>query len=193
MTMHAAKGLEFPVVDLVATEQGLLPHERSLRSDKEIEEERRLAFVGMTRAMEELYLSHSRLREFRGNTLYAVPSIFLEELPDSVQTIDLSASAAGTMAAMEHWRGGGAAAVQGWKEAGVRPRTAPMTPPRPASTNDPNGYAEGMLVCHAQYGAGRIIAVSGYGNMRKVKIRFQKAGERSFIADKVTLEIVRKS
>jgi DNA helicase-2/ATP-dependent DNA helicase PcrA len=65
----------------VATEQGLLPHERSLGRSQEVEEERRLAFVGMTRAMEELYLSHSRLREFRGNTLYAVPSMFLEELP----------------------------------------------------------------------------------------------------------------
>jgi DNA helicase-2/ATP-dependent DNA helicase PcrA len=192
MTMHAAKGLEFPVVYLVATEQGLLPHERSLGRANEVEEERRLAFVGMTRAMEELYLSHSRLREFRGNTLYAVPSMFLEELPKSVQTIDLSASAAGTMAAIEHWRGGGAASVQGWNEAGVRPRQAPTTP-RPTSTNDPNGYAEGMLVRHAQYGAGRIIEVSGYGTMRKVKIRFKTAGDRSFIADKVTLEIVRRS
>jgi DNA helicase-2/ATP-dependent DNA helicase PcrA len=142
--------------------------------------------------MEELYLSHSRLREFRGNTLYAVPSMFLEELPKSVQTIDLSASAAGTMAAIEHWRGGSGAAAQGWNDAGVRPRPAPTTP-RPASSNDPNGYAEGMLVRHAQYGAGRIIEVSGYGAMRKVKIRFKTAGDRSFIADKVTLEIVRKS
>jgi DNA helicase II / ATP-dependent DNA helicase PcrA len=193
MTMHAAKGLEFPVVYMVATEQGLLPHERSLGRTQEVEEERRLAFVGMTRAMEELYLSHSRLREFRGNTLYAVPSMFLEELPKTVQTIDLSA---GTMQAAQHWRGGGAAAEQGWSEAGIRPRPAPALPKQPPG-GDPQkwgeGFAEGALVRHAQYGIGRIVEVSGYGSMRKVKIRFRTAGERSFIADKVTLEIVRKS
>src|SRR5712692_8212787 len=81
MTLHSAKGLEFPVVYMAAVEQGLLPHERSLAKDSEVEEERRLAFVGMTRAKEELYLSHARLREYRGQTLYAVPSMFLEELP----------------------------------------------------------------------------------------------------------------
>src|SRR5438270_6095229 len=109
MTMHAAKGLEFPVVYMVAVEQGLLPHERSLGRDDDVEEERRLAFVGMTRAKEELYLCHARLREFRGNTLYAVPSMFLEELPaDALQAIDLSAG--GGQPAADHWRGGGEAA-----------------------------------------------------------------------------------
>src|SRR5205807_9046163 len=81
MTLHSAKGLEFPAVYMLAVEQGLLPHERSLAKDAELEEERRLAFVGMTRAMEELTLCHARLREFRGQTLYAVPSMFLDELP----------------------------------------------------------------------------------------------------------------
>ncbi|HXS44884.1 MAG TPA: 3'-5' exonuclease, partial [Solirubrobacteraceae bacterium] len=68
MTLHAAKGLEFPAVFMLAVEQGILPHERSLSRDKEVEEERRLAFVGMTRAREELYLCHARLRDFRGQT-----------------------------------------------------------------------------------------------------------------------------
>src|SRR5438067_12727020 len=81
MTLHAAKGLEFPVVYVLANEQGILPHERSLSKNEELEEERRLAFVGMTRAKDELYLTHCRLREFRGQTLYAVPSMFLDELP----------------------------------------------------------------------------------------------------------------
>jgi DNA helicase-2/ATP-dependent DNA helicase PcrA len=146
----------------------------------------------MTRAMEELYLCHSRLREFRGSTLYAVPSMFLEELPKSVQTVDLSASAAGTLQAIEHWRGGGLAAAQGWTEAGLRPRPAPASSKEPLAA-DPRGFAEGALVKHAQYGMGRIVEVSGYGIMRKVKIRFHTAGERSFIADKVTLEIVRRT
>ncbi len=99
MTLHAAKGLEFPVVYMLANEQGILPHERSLAKDEDLEEERRLAFVGLTRAKEELYLSYARLREFRGQTLYAVPSMFLEELPpEGVENVDLSASGAGSTA-----------------------------------------------------------------------------------------------
>jgi DNA helicase-2/ATP-dependent DNA helicase PcrA len=191
MTMHAAKGLEFPVVYMVALEQGLIPHERSLGKTDEIEEERRLAFVGMTRAKEELHLCHARLREFRGSTLYAVPSMFLEELSEgAVKSVDLSASGQ-RMQAIEQWRGGGAAAEQGWTDAGVRSIPPPI-PPKAHEGGDPRGYAVGMLVRHATYGTGRITELSGYGAMRKVKIRFQTAGERSFIADKVTLEIIRK-
>jgi DNA helicase-2/ATP-dependent DNA helicase PcrA len=186
MTMHAAKGLEFPVVYMIALEQGLLPHERSLGNEEELEEERRLAFVGMTRAKRELYLCHARLREFRGQTLYAVPSMFLDELPaDAVKTIDLSGGAGGAMAAMEQWRGGGAAAAQGWTDAGLRPRPAPVPPAR-----ESNGYVEGMVVRHEKYGKGRVVGIEGYGAMRKLRIRFQTAGERTFIADKVSLEVV---
>jgi DNA helicase-2/ATP-dependent DNA helicase PcrA len=193
MTMHAAKGLEFPVVYMAALEQGIIPHERSLGREDEVEEERRLAFVGMTRAKEELYLSHARLREFRGQTLYAVPSMFLDELPaEGVRTIDLSASAGGTQAAIEHWRGGGAASAQGWTDAGVRPTPPPVAPAPAAGGGDGDGYAEGALVRHEKYGVGRVVAVEGYGALRKVRIRFRTAGERTFIADKVTLEIVRK-
>jgi DNA helicase-2/ATP-dependent DNA helicase PcrA len=187
MTMHAAKGLEFPVVYMLAMEQGLLPHERSLGRDEEVEEERRLAFVGMTRAREELFLCHGRLREFRGTTLYAVPSMFLEELPpEPVQWVDLSASAAGTARAMDAWRGGSEASRHGWSEAGVRPLPEPVKPKQPQGA-----LTEGMLVRHANYGVGRIVEMSGHGAMRKVKIRFS-TGERTFIADKVTLEIMRK-
>jgi DNA helicase-2/ATP-dependent DNA helicase PcrA len=187
MTLHAAKGLEFPVVFVIATEQGLLPHERSLGREEEVEEERRLAFVGMTRAKEELYLSHARLREFRGQTLYAVPSMFLDELPgDAIRTIDLSASAAGTLSAMDHWRGGGPAATPGWNEAGVRPLPLPV----PSRQPETGGYAAGMLVRHEKYGQGRVTEVSGHGALRKVKIRFATAGERSFVVDKVKLEIL---
>ncbi len=193
MTMHSAKGLEFPVVYLTAMEQGLLPHERSLGREDEVEEERRLAFVGMTRAKEELYLCHARMREFRGSTMYAVPSMFIDELPkEGVQTIDLSASGGGTPPAIEHWRGGGAAAQQGWSDAGVRAKPAPI-PPRVSSDEGAGSkYIEGMLVRHGTYGQGRIIEVGGQGVLRKVKIRFASAGERTFIADKVTLEILRK-
>jgi DNA helicase-2/ATP-dependent DNA helicase PcrA len=153
-----------------------------------VEEERRLAFVGMTRAKQELYVCHARMREFRGETLYAVPSMFLEELPkEPVQWVDLSASAGGTRAAMEAWRGGGSAAQQGWTDAGVRPLPPPIAPQQPAS-----GFAEGMLVRHQTYGVGRVVELSGHGALRKVKVRFG-SGERTFIADKAALEVVRKA
>jgi DNA helicase-2/ATP-dependent DNA helicase PcrA len=81
MTMHAAKGLEFPVVFIIAVEDGLLPHERSRDNVDDLEEERRLFFVGITRAREELHLSLATRREFRGQRRYTVPSQFLMELP----------------------------------------------------------------------------------------------------------------
>ncbi|MDX1963965.1 MAG: 3'-5' exonuclease [Pirellulales bacterium] len=81
MTLHAAKGLEFPVVYLIAVEEGLLPHERSRHAADELEEERRLLFVGMTRAQAELHLSTAQMRTFRGQTRMTIPSMFLLELP----------------------------------------------------------------------------------------------------------------
>jgi DNA helicase-2/ATP-dependent DNA helicase PcrA len=184
MTLHSAKGLEFPVVFVLAVEQGILPHERSLARDKEVEEERRLAFVGMTRAKQELYLCHARLREFRGQTLYAVPSMFLEELPpEGVEHVSLAAQPPGASLGAEHWRSGGAAAAAGWADAGVTPK---------AQERDGDDYREGMLVQHATYGLGRITDVHGYGPMRTVKIRFQVGGERSFRVNVAKLTIVRK-
>jgi DNA helicase-2/ATP-dependent DNA helicase PcrA len=188
MTLHAAKGLEFPVVYMVAVEQNILPHERSLRdSNDDVEEERRLAFVGMTRAKEELYLTHARVREFRGQAGYSVPSMFLEELPkDGVEAVDLSASAGGSLRAMDEWRSGSSAADEFWEAAGVRPkRRGEMAPAEPVA-----GYAEGMLVRHETYGHGRVTEVSGYGAMRKIKVRFSGAGERTFLVQKAKLAIV---
>jgi DNA helicase-2/ATP-dependent DNA helicase PcrA len=96
MTMHAAKGLEFPVVYIVACEQGLLPHERSRHDEEKIEEERRLLFVGITRAREELQLSYAQYRMFRGVNAPTVPSCFLSELPrDEMQRTEPSMSLRG--------------------------------------------------------------------------------------------------
>jgi DNA helicase-2/ATP-dependent DNA helicase PcrA len=187
MTLHAAKGLEFPVVYLLAVEQGILPHERSIGDPPQLEEERRLAFVGMTRAEDELYLTHCRLREFRGQTLYAVPSMFLNELPeDGVEDVDLSASAGGTQRAMEAWRGATESASGGWYDTGFS--RAPTTTKR-EETPPVAGYAVGGLVMHATYGVGKITNVVGQGASRKLKIRFS-SGEKTFIADKAKLSIV---
>jgi DNA helicase-2/ATP-dependent DNA helicase PcrA len=193
MTLHASKGLEFPVVYMVAFEQGLLPHERSLAKEEDIEEERRLAYVGMTRAREELHICHARLREFRGQTLYSVPSMFLDDLPaEQLESIDLGLNAAGSAPAMNAWRGGTPASRQGWIDAGI---TAPTrfdssTNPRPQAATLEPGYLEGMVVRHEKYGQGRITHLSGFGVLRKMKIRFATAGERTFYVEKAKLEIV---
>jgi DNA helicase-2/ATP-dependent DNA helicase PcrA len=184
MTLHSAKGLEFPVVYMLAVEQGLLPHERSLAKDEDVEEERRLCFVGMTRAKQELFLCHARLREFRGQAVYAVPSMFLDELPhnaDTVESIDLSHHCGGAQSP-DYWRGGSAAADVGWHDAGYSPRS----PARP----DENGYAVGAIVEHDMYGRGRILDLSGHGVMRRVKIRFAKHGEKTFVVEKVKLTVI---
>src|SRR5207248_331529 len=156
----------------LAVEQGLLPHERSLAKDEDIEEERRLCFVGMTRAKQELFLSHARLREFRGQAMYAVPSMFLDELPhdaDTVENVDLSHHSGGPPAP-DYWRGGSAAAAEGWYDAGYAPR--PAAPPKP----DENGFAVGTIVEHGMYGRGQITDLSGHGALRRIKIRFAKHG-----------------
>jgi DNA helicase-2/ATP-dependent DNA helicase PcrA len=203
MTLHAAKGLEFPVVFMAAVEEGLLPHERSWENAEELEEERRLAFVGMTRAKEELYLCHSRLREFRGLARYAVPSMFLRELSvEGVDLIDVSSDGSPAVA-IDEWRSGGEAAKEGWSETGIvanpHPSEGPMSKevqPTITARDQRDGvapsYAEGMLVQHATYGQGRVTAVSGYGVGRKIKVRFSGHGEKTFVAEKAKLAIVGK-
>jgi DNA helicase-2/ATP-dependent DNA helicase PcrA len=190
MTLHAAKGLEFPVVYIIALEQGILPGERSLSKEEDVEEERRVAFVGITRAMKELHLCHARMREFRGQTLYAIPSMFLEELPDEVVQVDLGAHG-GRSPAQDLWRGGNRAASAAWAELGHQP--LPTAVPRAVTTNpSAEGYERGQIVQHEQYGIGTVTEVSGYGALRKVKIRFAVGGEKTFIVDKVKLKVVTK-
>jgi len=189
MTLHSAKGLEFPNVYVLAMEQGLLPHERSLGKDEDVEEERRLCFVGMTRAMKELNLCHARLREFRGQTLYAVPSMFLDELPVGVQREDLAAHKNVGRGAIEEWRTrvGPAAASTGYAT------RAPVAPIKPTIPDPPDGgYAAGQVVQHEEYGIGQVLDISGFGALRKMRIRFAAAGEKTFIADKVRLKVIQR-
>ncbi len=195
MTLHSAKGLEFPVVYLPALEQGILPHERSLAKDEDLEEERRLAFVGITRAKEELYLTHCRMREFRGQVLYAMPSMFLAELPrDGIEEIDLSAS---TNRSPDRWRSATATASKGWYDTGAfnqptkkDPAAAALAKAMSDASPVTDSFSEGMLVQHENYGVGKVLSISGHGVLRKIKVRFSQAGERSFLADKAKLAIV---
>ncbi len=193
MTLHAAKGLEFPVVYMLAVEEGLLPHERSRYNEAELEEERRLAFVGMTRAKEELSLCHARERDFRGRRLYAMPSAFMGELPEEgIEHIDLSAPSYGSGAAHDEWRSGNSASESGWEDAGIRPRLTPVATP-PAADSAPGtgaAYTVGMMVRHESYGIGQITGVIGTGAMRKIKIDFSSHGEKTFVAEKAKLTVL---
>jgi DNA helicase-2/ATP-dependent DNA helicase PcrA len=194
MTLHASKGLEFPVVYILAVEEGLLPHERSLGKDEDVEEERRLCFVGMTRAMKELYLSHARMREFRGQLNYAIPSSFLGELPrdSSVEHVDLSMTRNVARGAADEWRAKVAPAARDWADTGVRPYLPPKKPDEARSIAAPpdTGLAVGALVQHDEYGLGQVTDLSGFGALRRVKVRFPGHGEKTFVADKVKLKVV---
>jgi DNA helicase-2/ATP-dependent DNA helicase PcrA len=194
MTLHASKGLEFPVVYVLAVEQGLLPHERSLGSDEEIEEERRLCFVGMTRAMKELYLSHARLREFRGQLNYCIFSQFLQELPREVQFSDAAMSRNYARTAADEWRAKVGPAAKDWADTGARPFLPPKKPNpelKPTIPDAPEtGLAVGVLVQHEEFGLGTVTDVTGFGALRRVKIRFPGHGEKTFVVDKVKLKII---
>ncbi len=192
MTLHAAKGLEFPVVFIVAVEDGLLPHERSRDWLDQTEEERRLFFVGITRAQEELYLSMAKYRSFRGQSRLTIPSRFLTELPVAemeVQDFSWAAPVAWPQDHIDEMHDPGdrddeeivldpVSASPATVSNGVRLMTAaelsavatgirregeaPAEPATLAAVN-PDAFHHGMVVRHPQYGLGKIIALSGNG------------------------------
>jgi DNA helicase-2/ATP-dependent DNA helicase PcrA len=181
MTLHAAKGLEFPLVFIVGVEEGLLPHARSKENASEIEEERRLLFVGITRAERELYLSHCRSREFRGQRRSTAPSSFLVELPGEVLCIrDLSGSSFETnSASIERTFSPPARSISSVRlttAAALAGETTPFVP-----HGDLMAFRPGVVVLHPQYGIGRIVAIEGAGEGRKGRVAFTVGAERTFV------------
>lgn len=205
MTLHAAKGLEFPAVFIVACEEGLLPHDRSRHDEAKLEEERRLLFVGITRARQELQLSYAQYRSFRGQSCPTVPSSFLMELPRS--EMEMGGNTGGRRADPE-WEAGFEPGVSEIGEAEVSqinpaadddfsqeaPSTSGKRNKQPVLTSglvtaadllakasqpriSPNLFKHGMAVEHPQYGAGTIVALSGDGPKRTASVRFLQDGE----------------
>jgi DNA helicase II / ATP-dependent DNA helicase PcrA len=167
MTLHNAKGLEFPVVFLVGMEENLIPHRSSTNSLQDIEEERRLLYVGITRAQEDLFLVHCESRMTFGRTEIARPSRFLEDIPKGLlQEIDVFGQELDVKSLSKYSR-------------------PVWTPPVMSSNNPSNGksdtnvsYHGGEKVKHPRFGEGTVVGVSGEGNSAEITVIFKEAGAK---------------
>ncbi|OFW61043.1 MAG: hypothetical protein A2133_04580 [Actinobacteria bacterium RBG_16_64_13] len=171
MTLHNAKGLEFPVVFITGMEEGLFPHSRSL-DEQRLEEERRLCYVGITRARDRLYLSHARSRTLHGGAGFKLPSRFLSEIPARlVEFRETSVSSSGSRGARPQ-RDGGYTAGGGRLGA---PRQAPAAGSHSARPEQVAGLATGDKVLHAKFGEGVVLGVEPGG---VVRVFFSDLGEQ---------------
>jgi DNA helicase-2/ATP-dependent DNA helicase PcrA len=209
MTLHASKGLEFPVVFLTAVEEGILPHERSREHPAQLEEERRLMFVGITRARQELQISTARIRDFRGQRKMTVPSSFLMELPRGEMEVEFAGAMGRVDSSLDEPDGSGFYADEeatdhvpllrrsseegvplsstACKQAVAHVGISLTTGEALANGGDatapvsPDVFRQGMMVLHVEYGLGQIIALSGSGAGRKATVKFSPpAGCKKF-------------
>jgi DNA helicase II / ATP-dependent DNA helicase PcrA len=191
MTLHTAKGLEFPIVFIMGLEDGLFPHSRSISEAPQLEEERRLFYVGMTRAENKLYLSSARYRRYFGNMdqQLAEPSRFLAEVPEQLVEEVGERRRRPTMAKYEGASYDTVDAVMkllGGNEKKSTPAYMPEAPKRkPAGT-----WALGTRVKHAKYGYGTILRTEGSGDDLKLTVSFISHGLKKMIARYAELEIV---
>ncbi len=184
MTLHASKGLEFPVVFLIAVEEGLLPHERARDNADQVEEERRLMFVGITRAREELQISYAFQRDFRGQRKITIPSRFLMDLPRrEMETVDqrdhARPSDRESPAAPVFAPAFAPAATTFSSTPSIRLTTAAeLAGDAVLPAVDPDEFTQDMIVRHNQFGLGRIAALSGNGTTRTATVDFIAPPER---------------
>ena len=164
MTLHTAKGLEFPTVFLTGMEDGIFPHSRTLGEKDEIEEERRLAYVGLTRARQRLYISRAEYRSTWGAPNYNPPSRFLDEIPEDVI----------------EWRNQSRTSVS--PSLVKRTRTATTPPPRATGKKSvAMELAVGERVSHDTFGLGTVVAVAGAGDKAEATINFGQYGEKRLL------------
>ena len=184
MTLHTAKGLEFPIVFLIGLEDGVFPHLRSLGDPDEMEEERRLCYVGITRAREHLYISHAWCRTIFGTSSYNPPSRFLDEIPE-----ELMKAEGGEQLRRNRGRSRGSRDSRD-------PRDAPRGPgwrrdevvetalrrSQPTSTGaEAMSLRAGEDVVHDKWGEGVIISVTGQGDKAEAHVRFPSVGEKRLL------------
>src|SRR5215210_515860 len=173
MTLHTAKGLEFPAVFLVGLEDGVFPHLRSLGEPDELEEERRLCYVGITRARERLYLTHAWSRSLFGSTQYNQPSRFLKEIPEQLtEMVEGSRS--------RRSNGGG----MSWgRDRIVDIASRPPSATRPVRSTGAErlGIRVGDDVVHGKFGEGVVLEMIGSGDSAEVIVRFPSVGEKRLL------------
>jgi DNA helicase-2/ATP-dependent DNA helicase PcrA len=178
MTLHTAKGLEFPVVFLTGLEDGVFPHMRSLSEPRELEEERRLAYVGITRARQRLYLTRSMQRSTWGAPSYNPPSRFLEEVPEGLIDWKRAEPPKYSPSTGSYRASSSPAALRGMP---ARP-TGPGNRPIPA-------LKAGDRVSHDTFGLGTVVSTSGLGDNAQAKVDFgASTGAKSFVLRYAPLE-----
>ncbi|HXJ50528.1 MAG TPA: UvrD-helicase domain-containing protein [Burkholderiales bacterium] len=158
MTVHSAKGLEFDVVFLTGLEEGLFPHEQSVVERDGLEEERRLAYVAITRARNRLYLSHAQTRMLHGQTRYNIPSRFLEEIPQQ----------------LVKWLTPRLSKQKAFQPDFSRQTQSPF--PRKPQAREVDGFRIGQNVTHPKFGAGVIVDLEGQGSDVRVQVNFRNHG-----------------
>ncbi|MGB5131896.1 MAG: DNA helicase II [Steroidobacteraceae bacterium] len=186
MTLHAAKGLEFPTVFIVGLEEGLFPSERSAFDADKLPEERRLCYVGLTRAMQHLYLTHAESRRIFGHTSYRDPSRFLGELPpEAIEEIRPRISVSRPL-----YTAPGPAIVRRSTDIGSHaPERRSRAAPPPAGEETPMRL--GARVRHPKFGEGTILRFEGNGETRQVHVNFEQAGQKWLMYSLARLEQIR--
>lgn len=203
MTLHAAKGLEFPVVFLVGMEEGVFPLSRQAEDEDELEEERRLAYVGITRAEEVLYVTNASSRMLFGRSSYNQPSRFLREIDDDLLTYTGQARKANTSfnatyksssTSSRSQFGSGvslADAIKGRKSA---VSSAGSVSARQGAAAKPVGdWSIGDTAHHKKWGDGTVLDVSGTGSNMELKIAFPEVGLKRLLAQMAPIEKVEKN
>ena len=184
MTLHAAKGLEFPAVFLCGMEEGLFPHQRSLESHAQLEEERRLCYVGMTRAKQRLYLTNAESRRLHREERRPNPSRFLGEVPsDLVEEVRLGGHRASPRAGESRWprRGGGR-----WGGGGYHTDEAAVS----GLVAEDHAFALGQRVRHGKFGEGVVLSLEGDGAHARVHVNFAAAGAKWLVVAYANLEAI---
>jgi DNA helicase-2/ATP-dependent DNA helicase PcrA len=176
MTLHAAKGLEFPIVFITGMEEGLLPHSRSLEDPEEMAEERRLCYVGITRAKDLVFLSYAFRRSMWGSSDVSTPSRFLSDIPTAL------ISGTGSFAGVKP-REAMAVRASTWETAvGAKPARSAVAPARELQ------FRAGQRVKHATFGEGIVIESRLDRNDEEVTVAFKKAGIKRLLASFANLQ-----
>jgi DNA helicase II / ATP-dependent DNA helicase PcrA len=195
MTLHTAKGLEYPVVFIAGLEENVFPHIRSIGEPRDLEEERRLAYVGITRARERLYLTNAATRTLFGSTSYNLPSRFLKEVPEELVTVVAPESTAGRFRrAATDWDEASPAFGAGRRSLGPRTPTHGRPPAGGFRTSTPAArladqqrgaldleLAPGDTVVHRQWGQGVVRALSGQGERAMAEVEFPGLGRKRLL------------